>query len=488
MGDVQAIDLTKSASSPRAKTLRHTYQTAVIRGWLTVVCVCFGTQLMMAQGPGGGGAGGQPGAPAFSDPKFRDRVWEAGGPRLSGLHNGKLVKDVQIAGNKAVSKHKILSHMQTRQDRSYDEKQLQMDLHELYRTDLFVKITPEIVEYADGVVVKLQIVEQPLVTEVIFHGNTRLEDRMLKKHCGINVGDPASPFSVDMARQRLIDFYQEKGMNQVAIEVVEGNKMGDRRVYFDIAEGPVERIWSINFIGNRLFTGPELQTKIASRGARGGITANFGNLANKQKIEDDARTIVAFYRSLGYFKARADYRIAYYDGGDFLDLTFVIDEGPQFFIRNISVVGNEYPDFTNELLLASMELKPGDAFNLGRMGRDQRRMRNEFYGRIGFVFVDIVPQPVFLEEPGLLDLVYQIEEGDQYRAGDINVHIDGDASHTRHRVALRLLGIREGQLIDLQELENSERRLRFSQIFETNPAMGEPPRIEVRRPDQEYDD
>ena len=43
----------------------------------------------------------------------------------------------------------------------------------------------------------------------------------------------------------------------------------------------------------------------------------------------------------------------------------------------------------------------------------------------------------------------------------------------------------EGQLIDLAELEASERRLRFSQIFETNPANGEPPRIEVRPPDQD---
>ncbi len=483
--------IARTAGAPRHRVneglkLKNKQRSVAICGCLAFAIYCCIAHEVRAQGPGGGGPGGQPGAPAFSEPKFRDRVWEAGGPRLSGLHNGKLVKDVQITGNKSVSKHKILSYMQTRQDRSYDEKQLQMDLHELYRTDLFVKITPEVVEYADGVVVKLLVAEQPLVTEVIFHGNTAVEDRFLKKHCGIEVGDPASPFSVEMAQQRLVDLYHEKGMNQVAIEVVEGNKMGDRRVHFRISEGPVERIWSINFIGNTLFTGPELKTKIASSDARFlGVASYIGNVASKQKIEDDQRTIVAFYRSLGYFKARADYRIRYYDDGKWLDLTFVIDEGPQFRVRDISVVGNNYPDFTNELLLASMELKPGDAFNLGRMSRDQRRIRNEFYGRIGFVFVDIVPQPVFLEEPGMLDLVYQITEGDQYRAGDINVHIDGDTSHTRHRVVLRMLGIREGQLIDLQELENSERRLKFLNIFETNPAQGEAPRIDIRRPDQQ---
>jgi outer membrane protein insertion porin family len=432
-----------------------------------------------AQGPG------QNAAPMFEEPKFRERMWEAGGPRLQGLHNGKLVLAVEIVGNQSVSKHKIQSHMQTRQDRHYDEKQLQMDIRELYRTDLFRLIVPEIVENQHGVIVRLKVTEQPLVTEVIFHGNTRLDNRQLQKHCGINVGDPINPFSVDMARQRLLDLYHDKGMNQAAIEVVEGNKAGDRRVYFSIAEGPVERIWSINFVGNRLFTGPVLKTKVSCRDARNGLTTYVGNVASKTKIEDDTRMLVAFYRSLGYFNARVDHRMTYYDGGNFIDLTFVIDEGEQFHIREISVVGNRFPAFTSELLLGAMDLKPGAAFNLGKMNRDQRKLRLDFYGREGFVFAEIVPQPVFLEEPGMIDLVYKINEGDQFVVGDINVHIDGDSSHTKHSVVLNMLGLREGQLIDLRELENSERRMRFSQIFETNPTQGEPPHIEIRRPDQE---
>jgi outer membrane protein insertion porin family len=435
------------------------------------------------QAQGGGAGPGQAGAPAFNDPKFRDRVWEAGGPRLSGLRTGKLVKGIQIVGNQAVSQHKILSHMQTRQDRNYDEKQLQSDIHELYRTDLFRKITPSVAEHEDGVVIRLEVSEQPTVTDVVFHGNTRLDNRLLQKHCGIEKGDPINPFSVDMARQRLLDLYHEKGMNQAAIEVLEGNRAGDRRVYFEISEGPVERIWSINFVGNVIITGPVLQTKIKSRDARGGLTTYAFNVANRDQIAQDADQLVAFYRSLGYFKARVESTIDYYGGGDFLDVTFIVDEGPQFTVRNVSVVGNRF--FQTDTLMSAFELKAGDAFHLGKMTRDQRKMRNEFYGREGFVFVDIVPEPRYIEEADQIDIVYQITEGDQYIAGPINVHLDGDSSHTRHNVVLNYLSIREGQLIDLAELEASERRLRFSQLFETNPAMGEPPRVEVRPPDVE---
>lgn len=443
---------------------------------------------IQAQPPGGGG-GPPNAAPAFNDPKFRDRVWEAGGPRLNGLKDGKLVKGIQILGNQTVSQHEILSHMQTRMDRVYDERQLQADIHELYRTDLFKTIRFFTAPFEDGMVLRLEVVENPTVTEVVFHGNTRLEDNMLKKHTGIDVGDPANPFSVEMAQQRLLDLYHEKGMNQAAIEVREGNKVGQRRVFFDIYEGPVERIQSIRFIGNVDFSSSVLNTKIKSRDARGGLTQYIGNVANPSQIDEDEKRLETYYRSLGYFQARVDSFRDYLDGGVFCNLTFVIDEGPRFKVRNVSIIGNRYEPFTTEVLMRALTIKPGEYFNLAKMQRDQLTLRNDYYGREGFVFVNITPTPRYLDEPGQLDLIFEIEEGERIRAGDIRVHIAGDSSHTAHHVVRNRVGLKEGQYVDLRELEASERRLRFSQIFETNPALGEPPRVEVRPPDEMgYDD
>jgi outer membrane protein insertion porin family len=434
-----------------------------------------------SQGPG------EQGMPTFQERKFSDRVWETGGPRTNQLHNGKMVLGVEIVGNQTVSQHKILSHMQTRQDRSFDEKQLTLDVAELHRTELFQSISTDIVESAEGVIVRLKIKEQPIVAAVHFIGATRVSKSELTKHCGIEVGDPCSPISVEMAQQRLRDLYYEKGMNQIAVEVVKGNKANDREVIFNISEGPVERVWQVKFVGNQLFGTDVLKTKLDTKDSWKGFK-QFANLANKTKIEDDVQTLIELYRSLGYFDARVDYFIEYYPeesllGYTLLDVTFVIDEGQQYRIRSISVVGNKYPPFTNELLLGALELKPGDTFNNARMAKDQRKLRNDYYGRDGFIHVDISPQAVFLEEPGWLDLVYKINEGSQYVAGDINIHMVGDDNHTKRHVVLSQLSVVPGQLIDLRELEASERRLAFIQVFEDNPAVGEPPRIEVRRAD-----
>ncbi|MCA9193722.1 MAG: hypothetical protein KDB03_18245 [Planctomycetales bacterium] len=445
--------------------------------WLVAWIMICG--LSEAQGPGGGAPDN---APAFSEPKFKDRVWEVGGPRLNNLSKGKVIHEVRILGNQAVSDHKIMSFMQTRPDRRFDEKQLQQDIHELYRTDLFRNIKVyDPVDSPQGVIIVLEVVEQPLVTEVVFHGNTRIDDGMLKKHCGIETGDPVNPFSVDMAKQRMLDLYHEKGFNHAAITVREGDKAGDRRVFFDISEGPLARIWQIDFEGNQVFSTAILKTKIKSRDSKGGLLRYAFNVANMNTIQADKEILVAYYRSLGYFQARVDERIKYYPDGDLLDLTFVVNEGPQFTVSNVAITGNQF--FPTELLMESLEIKAGEPFNLGRMNRSVRTLRNKFYGREGFVFVDIVSQPQFLDEPATLALVFKITEGDRYRAGEIEVHINGDNSHTQQQVVLNLLGIREGEFIDLEEFENSERRLQASQLFITNPALGEPPQIKVRSMD-----
>ncbi len=432
-----------------------------------------------------GGGGGADAAPAFNDPKFRDRMWEAGGPRLNQLQNGngKLVVGLEIVGNRQVSQHKILSHMQTRVDRIFDEKQLQRDILELHRTELFGKIMPTTREVEGGIIVTLTITERPIVSEVIFHGNEGLDDRALKKHCGIEKGDPVSPFSVEMARQRLVDYYHEKGFNQADIQIREGNNATDTRVFFEIAEGPVERVNQISFEGNVVFSTALLKSKIKSSDARHGLTAYMFNKANPLQLTEDTERLVAYYRSLGYFRARVNHRKNYIGSGNKVDVTYVVDEGPQFFVRHVSIVGNQY--FTTSQLMSTLTLKEGEPFNLGKMSRDQRSIRNDFYGQEGFVFVDVSPEPHFIaDEPNKLDLVYRINEGDRCRAAEVTVHIEGDSSHTKHTVVTNMVGLREGRIIDLRELEASERRLKASQIFETNPSLGEPPHIEVRQPEE----
>ena len=85
----------------------------------------------------------------------------------------------------------------------------------------------------------------------------------------------------------------------------------------------------------------------------------------------------------------------------------------------------------------------------------------------------------FLEEPGLVDLVYQIDEGKQYRVGQINVHYAGGNSITKSSVIRTRVDLRPGDLIDMRKIQASEARLARSQIFASGEG-GAPPSIAIK--------
>lgn len=436
-------------------------------------------ELVQAQ-PGGGG---QPALPAFDEPKFRDRVWESGGPRINPADGGKVIVAVEVRGNRTVSEHRILSHMQTRTDRAFDSKQLEADIRELWRTELFESIKPSTYESNGGVVVVLEVRERPIATDVKYLGNRGISNGMLEKHCGIKKGDPINPASLDLARRRLIELYLENGFNQIDIQIRSGKNPNERLVEFEINEGPLERIDTISFEGNSFASDELLKVRIQSRDSRWGVTQYMGNKAVMSTIESDKELLAGYYRSLGFFQARVGARIDYDDSGKWITLTFVIYEGMRFQVRNVAVMGNKYHE-ENELGQL-LKMKGGEYFNEDKMMRDVRSIK-DLYGAQGFVFVDVQPEPRYLEEPGMIDIVYRVEEGDRYRAGDIRVHIEGDSSHTKHTVALNYLGrVRPGAIIDMRELQRAERRLAASGIFATQQTGGAPPTIEVKPPDQE---
>ncbi len=429
---------------------------------------------------GGGGAGGQQGAPVFDDPTFRDRLYENGGPQFRDNKSGKLITSVVIEGNRTVSDHKILSHMQSRVDRAYDKDTFNRDIGELYRTGLFDKIDPAFREDEQGVQIKLTVKEKPTVRSVLFHGERGLSESQLKKHCGLDPGDPIGVSSVKAARNRLIEYYQDQGFNNADVQIVSGDKPGDRDVVFEISEGEVERIEDIKFVGNKAFSSDLLKARIKSRDSRMGITRYIFNKASKESLDADREQLLKYYRSLGYFDARIDYALDYDDTGKWMYVTFVVSEGEEYSVRNIELAGNQY--FSSGEIMPLFKLHTDEPFNLGKKTHDERLIR-DLYGEKGFIFADIVGQVKYLPEHKV-DILYSVAEGDIYRASDVRVHIEGDGHTKRDVVLTKMAGIRPGSILSAPGIEQAERILQASSIFDTNPQNGGPPRIEVEPPDQ----
>lgn len=388
-----------------------------------------------------------------------------------------LVADVRIEAADERSEEFVRSQLRTRKDREFDPEIVQADVRRLASTGRYQDIRTYTQEVPEGVLVRFQVFERPTIRYIRYLGNRGISDRALSRQDGLQVGDPLNRFAVEEARRKLEEFYHAKGYSRAQILIQEGDQPDDQGAVFVVNEGNLERIFRVEFVGNTIVSGSRLKTQIQSKP---GWFYLFGGQLDLQKLEQDVEKLTAYYRALGYFNARVGRKLEFGDSGKWVSIAFVIDEGPRYVVRNVSVVGNE--QFATDRLMERLELKSGQNFDLRKMNTDVNTLQ-DIYGAQGYIFADIRADPRFLEEPGHLDLVYTIQEGKPWRVGRINVEIAGDHPHTRQTVVLNRLSVRPGDLIDIREVRASERRLRSSQLFANDPAQGTVPQIQIRPPE-----
>jgi len=389
-----------------------------------------------------------------------------------------LVAGVRLVGNSAVKEQFIQSQLKTRKDREFDPDVVQADVRRLASTSRFRDVRTYTQQTPEGVIVTFEFVENPTISYIKYLGNRNISDKTLAKQDGIEVGDPVGRYAIEEARRKIEEYYHSKGFGKTQVSILEGDKPQDAGAIFIINEGQLERIAWVNFVGNTIASDDRLKTQIQSK--PGFLWYLFRGQVDRKKIDEDIERLTAYYRGLGFFNARIGRELAFNESGEWLTLTFVIDEGPRYVVRNVTVAGND--KFSTPNLLREMELKSGDYFNLAKMRRDVGSLR-DVYGSQGHIFADIQADPRFLEEPGQLDLVYNVKEGGVWRADRININIVGENPHTRESVVRNRLSIRPGDILDTRELRASERRLMASQLFQHDPATGTKPQVVVRPPE-----
>ena len=387
-----------------------------------------------------------------------------------------IVKEVIITGNHTLPTHHLSRNIRTRQGRYFDPDKLQQDVNMLWRMKEIKKVKgPYLDRQADGMVVRIEIEERKKLSTVAFIGNRGISDRALQKKTGLEDGSPIDVHEIRMAQKVIEEHYREKGYPRTQVEILE-NDGDDSRVTFLIHEDQQQKIWKVNFEGNTIATEARLRTIVKSKP---GIAKVFGGLAKRSEIEQDIQRLTAYYRGLGFFNAHVGREISESNDGRWLSLRYIVNEGPRYNIRNVKFIGNQA--FSEAQLASLVSMHPSKTmpdFNVAILNEDLREIR-DLYGAQGFVFSDVTVENRFLEEPGQLDLVYKINEGKQYRVGQVNVHYEGGNSITKSSVIRTRIDLQPGDVIDMRKIRASEARLSRSQIFATGEG-GAPPSIAVK--------
>jgi len=384
------------------------------------------------------------------------------------------VLEIRILGNDTITTEQIDDHISTRIGRPFDHSIVQRDVRRLANLGWFVDVKPLYEATPQGRIVIFQVIERPTIRYVTYLGNEDITDKNLGKQTNIKAGGAVDPYAVEEGRRKLAEYYQGRGYNNVQVTIMEGTKPTDKGIVYLINEGKSQKVWDVKFVGNEFVSDGRLKTIVKSKPPK---FLFFKGHLNREEVDADVDRLTAYYRSFGFFQARVSRKLDYYPGKKWLDLTYVIHEGLRYQIRNVKFIGNT--KFEPTALAEAAKLRTGAPFEQTKVREDQQWIQ-ELYGSHGYVFADIRPETVFLEEPGEVDLVYRIEEGEQFRIGNIIVNIEGDNPHTRIQTVLNRLSMQPGDIADTREIKSSRRRIQASTLFHADAAANIRPEITYR--------
>lgn len=399
----------------------------------------------------------------------------AAGPSISATE--ELVVDIRIEGARVVPRPKVLAELKTRIGRPYDPQLVQDDVKTLFRLPWFVNVETYTDRSPSGLVVIFKVTERPTIRYIQYHGNKSIKDKNLHKETGLVVGGAISPYQVEEGRSRIEQLYKDNGFNRVQVQIVEGSKPNDRGVFYSINEGPQQKVWAVRFEGNQFASNGQLKTKVKTKP---GFAYVFKGYYDGEGLKADQLRLTDYYRQFGFFQARVSPIVEWNDRDNWATIRWVIHEGPQSSVRNVSFLGNEL--FATDDLRAGLKLQSTQTFERNRLNGDVEWLK-ELYGSRGYVFADIKADVRYLDEPGQVDLVYSVNEGKRFRVGRVFVHIGGPNPHTRIQTALNRVSIRPGEIMDIREVRASERRLQASSLFHSDPTRNVYPKITFRIPE-----
>lgn len=369
-----------------------------------------------------------------------------------------VIEAVEITGLDTVSESYARGVIRIAPGDPLDQDALDNAVRRLLRTGRFLVAEVATQDREGQPVVVFTVVERPLITDIRFIGNAKFKDKKLGELVPLQIGEPVDPFSVREGADEIAAAYREKGYGNVAVEYDAELLRESGEVVYTIEEGPRVRIRKILYEGNDSVDPRELNKQVQSKTYI--WIFRDGNF-DVDQVEQDAAAIQNYYRSEGYLDARASYRVEPDEKPDDLRLVFVISEGTRYRVESTSVSGHTVFS-EDELLGAEFRTQPGDFIRQLELDRDVRDIQTR-YGEIGYIYARVRAVRVFSEEPGLVLVRIEIEEGGQYSVRRVVVRGNQNTKDKVVRRALRLYP--PDDLINLTELREAEQRLRETQIF-----------------------
>ncbi|KRA65127.1 outer membrane protein assembly factor BamA [Caulobacter sp. Root655] len=369
-----------------------------------------------------------------------------------------VVQRIVVQGNERIEQGTVLSYLPIQPGETVDPARLDLALKTLARTDLFADVKIELV--GGDLIVK--VVENPIINQVVFEGNSALKEDKLKDEVQIRPRGIFTRSKVQADVQRIIELYRRSGRISATVtpKVVE---LPQKRVdlVFEINEGPKSGVLGVNFLGNSEYSDNDLRDVIVTKESHWYKFLTSNDNYDPDRIEYDREQLRKHYRNRGFFDFRVVASVAELatDKNGFA-VTYTIDEGPKYKFGKVTVE-TELKKLDGNLLAQILPIRTGQLYEDERIEQATDALTFAA-GAAGFAFVDVRPRYVPNRETNTVDVVFSVREGPRVYVDRID--IVGN-TRTLDYVLRRELEVAEGDAYNRVLVDRSKNRIRSLGFF-----------------------
>lgn len=322
-----------------------------------------------------------------------------------------------------------------------------------------VKIKASRIE--DGKVwLNIVLQQRPQVSAINFHGLKKGEIDELTPRLGIVVGNQITPNISNRAVAVIEKFLTDKGFLNAEVNVLQRDdpeKPNNVIVDINVDKRLRTRVNRLVITGNNALTFNQINRVMKKTN-----DSNWRNFFRtkrfvQEEFENDKIALIEKYNEIGFRDAYIVSDSVVQVDERSVDVFLTIDEGRQYFFRNIRWIGNTV--YSHEFLSQVLNIQKGDVYNykhlMNRLRNDETDAVSKLYLDRGYLFSHIEPVEVLIENDSI-DFEMRVTEG---RPATINaVNIKGNTRVYEH-VIRRELFTKPGQLYSQSDLMRTFREL-----------------------------
>ena len=255
---------------------------------------------------------------------------------ITSLSLAEIIKDINVEGNKRISKESIIVFGDIDFSKSYSDDDLNTILKNIYETNFFKEIKLKI----NNSILEVSVIENPIIEDVQINGirskdlNELLFDKVQLKNRSSYV---ESSFLSDLNLIKNILKSNGYYFAQIKTSSILNEEQNSIRLTYEVDLGKRAKIQQVQFIGDKKVKDRKLKNIITSEESKFWKFISQSIYLNYERIELDKRLLRNFYKNSGYYNVKITNSFVEFDNDNSFKLIFNIEAGKKFIFNELTL-------------------------------------------------------------------------------------------------------------------------------------------------------